>query len=79
MRRGKITWPDLSELARRDDVAVAMWRISEVLVGMSDAPCPDERTRRPDVAGRREGFSAPPAAEHSYSLEQTRPTAAIHR
>ncbi|RWM75932.1 MAG: hypothetical protein EOR81_25860 [Mesorhizobium sp.] len=24
VRRGKITWPDLSELARRDDVAVAM-------------------------------------------------------
>lgn len=40
LRRGTITWPDLSELARRDDVADAMWRDSEVLVGMSDAPAP---------------------------------------
>ena len=40
LRRGTITWPDLSDLARRDDVADAMWRDSEVLVGLSAAPEP---------------------------------------
>lgn len=40
VRRGEVTWPDLSELARRDDVADMLWRDSAVLVGLSDAPMP---------------------------------------
>ncbi|KKB11486.1 hypothetical protein VE25_12325 [Devosia geojensis] len=37
VRKGAITWPPLSELARRDDVADALWRDSEALVGLSAA------------------------------------------
>lgn len=40
LRRGEITWPDLSDLARRDDVADALWRDSEVLAGLSDPSVP---------------------------------------
>jgi len=32
--RGKLTWPEPSELARRDDVAQQLWRDSELLTGM---------------------------------------------
>jgi len=34
VRRGAITWPDPSELARRDDIADALWQDSAVLVGL---------------------------------------------
>ncbi len=34
LRRGQITWPDPSELARRDDVMEALWRDSAALVGL---------------------------------------------
>jgi len=34
--RGTITWPNPSELARRDDVADALWHDSALLVGLSD-------------------------------------------
>jgi NAD(P)-dependent dehydrogenase (short-subunit alcohol dehydrogenase family) len=36
LRRGKLTWPALSELARRDDVMHALWHDSARLVGLSD-------------------------------------------
>lgn len=35
VRRGTVTWPDLSELARCDDIAEALWHESERLVGLS--------------------------------------------
>jgi NAD(P)-dependent dehydrogenase (short-subunit alcohol dehydrogenase family) len=36
LRRGRLTWPDPSELARRDDLMEALWRDSAALVGMTD-------------------------------------------
>jgi NAD(P)-dependent dehydrogenase (short-subunit alcohol dehydrogenase family) len=36
LRRGIITWPDPSELARRDDVGDALWRDSSALVGLPE-------------------------------------------
>jgi NAD(P)-dependent dehydrogenase (short-subunit alcohol dehydrogenase family) len=36
LRREKLTWPDPSELARRDDLAQALWNDSARLVGLSD-------------------------------------------
>lgn len=35
LRRGRLTWPDPSELARRDDVASALWDDSARLVGLA--------------------------------------------
>lgn len=34
LRRGQITWPDPSELARRNDVMEALWQDSAALVGL---------------------------------------------
>jgi NAD(P)-dependent dehydrogenase (short-subunit alcohol dehydrogenase family) len=34
LRRGRLTWPDPSELARRDDLAEALWKDSARLVGL---------------------------------------------
>jgi hypothetical protein len=34
LRRGDLTWPAPSELARRDDLMVALWRDSAALVGL---------------------------------------------
>jgi NAD(P)-dependent dehydrogenase (short-subunit alcohol dehydrogenase family) len=34
LRRGRLTWPDPSELARRDDLAKALWADSARLVGL---------------------------------------------
>jgi NAD(P)-dependent dehydrogenase (short-subunit alcohol dehydrogenase family) len=34
LRRGELTWPDPSELARRDDLMHALWRDSAALVGI---------------------------------------------
>jgi NAD(P)-dependent dehydrogenase (short-subunit alcohol dehydrogenase family) len=34
LRRGQLTWPELSALARRDDLMTALWRDSASLVGM---------------------------------------------
>jgi hypothetical protein len=34
LRRGRITWPDPSDLARRDDVAEQLWDDSARLVGL---------------------------------------------
>jgi NAD(P)-dependent dehydrogenase (short-subunit alcohol dehydrogenase family) len=36
LRRGGLTWPALSDLARRDDLMVTLWRDSAGLVGLSD-------------------------------------------
>jgi hypothetical protein len=36
LRRGRLTWPDPSELARRDDVAQALWNDSARLVGLPE-------------------------------------------
>lgn len=36
LRRAKLTWPDTSELARRDAMAQALWNDSARLVGLSD-------------------------------------------
>ncbi|MBF6180768.1 SDR family NAD(P)-dependent oxidoreductase [Nocardia otitidiscaviarum] len=36
LRHGEITWPDPSELARRDDLASALWDDSARLVGLAD-------------------------------------------
>lgn len=36
LRRGQLTWPDPSELARRDELAQALWNDSARLVGLSD-------------------------------------------
>jgi len=33
--RGELTWPEPSELARRDDVAQQLWCDSAVLTGMA--------------------------------------------
>lgn len=35
LRKGKITYPELSELAGRDDLMEAVWTDSAVLVGLS--------------------------------------------
>ena len=35
LRRGRFTYPEVSELARRDDLVSALWRDSAQLVGMS--------------------------------------------
>jgi NAD(P)-dependent dehydrogenase (short-subunit alcohol dehydrogenase family) len=35
LRRGRLTWPDPSELARRDDLARALWDDSARLVGLA--------------------------------------------
>lgn len=37
LRRGRLGWPDPSELARSDDLARALWTDSARLVGLSDA------------------------------------------
>jgi NAD(P)-dependent dehydrogenase (short-subunit alcohol dehydrogenase family) len=37
LRRGQLTWPEPSELARRDGLAQALWQDSARLVGLSDA------------------------------------------
>jgi hypothetical protein len=34
LRRGELTWPDPSELARRDELMHALWRDSADLVGL---------------------------------------------
>jgi NAD(P)-dependent dehydrogenase (short-subunit alcohol dehydrogenase family) len=34
LRRGELMWPELSSLARRDDLAEALWRDSSALVGL---------------------------------------------
>ncbi len=34
LRRGQLTWPELASLARRDDLAEALWRDSSALVGL---------------------------------------------
>jgi NAD(P)-dependent dehydrogenase (short-subunit alcohol dehydrogenase family) len=34
--KGKLTWPDPSDLARRDDVMAALWRESAEMVGLPD-------------------------------------------
>jgi NAD(P)-dependent dehydrogenase (short-subunit alcohol dehydrogenase family) len=36
LRRARLTWPDPSELARRDDLAKALWTDSARLVGLPD-------------------------------------------
>lgn len=36
LRRGRLTWPEPSELARRDDLAKALWNDSARLAGLSD-------------------------------------------
>ncbi|MFH9070007.1 SDR family NAD(P)-dependent oxidoreductase [Streptomyces alboflavus] len=36
LRRGRLTWTDPSELARRDDLAEALWRDSARLVGLPE-------------------------------------------
>jgi hypothetical protein len=36
LRRERITWPDPSELARRDDLMDALWRDSAVLIGLAE-------------------------------------------
>lgn len=36
LRRGQLTWPEPSELARRDDLAQALWSDSARLVGLPD-------------------------------------------
>jgi hypothetical protein len=36
LRSGIITWPDPSELARRDDVRDALWRDSGAFVGLPE-------------------------------------------
>jgi NAD(P)-dependent dehydrogenase (short-subunit alcohol dehydrogenase family) len=36
LRSGVITWPDPSELARRDDIRDALWRDSGALVGLAE-------------------------------------------
>jgi hypothetical protein len=36
LRRGELTWPEPSELARRDDLMKAVWRESAQLVGLSE-------------------------------------------
>jgi hypothetical protein len=39
LRRGLLTWPPFSELARRDDLMIALWRDSARLVG-----CPSDQS-----------------------------------
>jgi NAD(P)-dependent dehydrogenase (short-subunit alcohol dehydrogenase family) len=34
LRRGRLTWPELSRLARRDDLVEALWRDSAALIGL---------------------------------------------
>jgi NAD(P)-dependent dehydrogenase (short-subunit alcohol dehydrogenase family) len=36
LRRGRLTWPALSDLARRDDLMLTLWEDSAGLVGLSD-------------------------------------------
>jgi hypothetical protein len=36
LRRGRLTWPEPSELARSDELARALWNDSARLVGVSD-------------------------------------------
>ncbi len=36
LRRGRITWPEPSELARRDDLMETLWRDSAALVGLPE-------------------------------------------
>jgi hypothetical protein len=35
LRRGRLTWPELSMLARRDDLMAALWRDSASLLEMA--------------------------------------------
>ena len=35
LRRGRLTWPDPSDLARSDDLARALWNDSADLVGLA--------------------------------------------
>ena len=36
LRRAQLTWPDPSELARRDELAQALWNDGARLVGLQD-------------------------------------------
>lgn len=36
LHRNRLDWPQLSELARRDDLMTALWRDSAILVGLSE-------------------------------------------
>jgi hypothetical protein len=36
LRRGRITWPEPSELARRNDLMEALWQDSAALVGLPE-------------------------------------------
>lgn len=38
LRRGRLTWPDPSDLARDDDLATALWNDSATLVGLPARP-----------------------------------------
>jgi len=44
--KGKLTWPDPSDLARRDDVMECLWRDSAEMVGLT---APAEATKAPDL------------------------------
>lgn len=44
LRRGRLTWRDPSELARRDDVMQALWRDSAALVGLGQGPTTNSRS-----------------------------------
>jgi NAD(P)-dependent dehydrogenase (short-subunit alcohol dehydrogenase family) len=50
LRRGELTWPDPSELARRDDLMHALWRDSAELVGIGKAGT-DDRLPGVDSSG----------------------------
>jgi NAD(P)-dependent dehydrogenase (short-subunit alcohol dehydrogenase family) len=41
LRRGRVTFPDLSELAARDDLAAGLWQDSATLVGLQPSAVPD--------------------------------------
>jgi hypothetical protein len=36
--KGRLTWPDPSELARNDHVMLTLWRDSARMVGLADSP-----------------------------------------
>jgi hypothetical protein len=56
LRRDELTWPDPSELARRDDLMHAIWRDSATLAGLgyeNDPPARDRhqpQSKRPTAA-----------------------------
>lgn len=41
LRRGRVTFPDLSELAARDDLAASLWNDSATLVGVQPSAVPE--------------------------------------